>query len=332
MKANIVLFNGIWLLVLLLAPLVFAEDMKLGTNTVVLFASTELGKKILTSRDDFVSALSPFDRAARMKTDQTVSDEDYLKFVGQNVMPWLPDETNKIAGIFQVLEVKLAVWHLPFPSTILFIKTSGREEGDASYTRQNAVILCMRDIQSDRSKLTDLVTHELFHILSRQNPLLRKKLYHIIGFNPINTVELPENLRQRKITNPDGVQSSWFISVTNQGRILPVIPILYSSTLHYLPGRGGEFFDYLTFKLLAVTNADAYWEPGLINGRPQLLEPTEVRGFFEQVGNNTSYIIHPDEILADNFVLLISGTTNLPTPRIVADMRKVFMEQNLQTR
>jgi hypothetical protein len=332
MKVHVILFLGIGLLVLLLVPPIFAEEIKLGTNTVVLFASVEAGRKILTSHDDFVSALSPFDRAARVKTDQTVSEENYLKFVGQNVMPWLPDETNKITDIFQALEGKLAVWHLPFPSTILLIKTSGREEGDASYTRQNAVIICVRDIQSDRSKLSNLVTHELFHILSRQNPLLRRELYHIIGFNPINTVELPEMLRQRKITNPDGVQYNWYINVTNQSRALPVIPILYASTSHYVPTQGGEFFDYLIFKLLAVTNDNAHWEPRLINERPQLLEPVEVRGFFEQIGNNTSYIIHPDEILADNFVLLINGTTNPPTPRIIADMKKVFVEQNLQAR
>jgi hypothetical protein len=247
-------------------------------------------------------------------------------------MPWLPDETNKITGIFQTLERKLVAWHLPFPPTILLIKTSGREEGDASYTRQNAVILCERDLRSDESNLNNLITHELFHILSRQNPLLRRELYHIIGFNPINTVELPEELRQRKITDPDGVQYSWLINVTNQGRTLPVVPILCSSTLHYLPSQGGEFFNYLTFKLLVITNDGTHWVPRLINRHPQLLEPGEVQGFFEQVGNNTSYIIHPDEILADNFVLLINETTNPPTPRIVADMKKVFMEQNLRAR
>ena len=320
------------LFTLLLAPSIFAEDIRLGTNTVISFASVEAGKKILTSRDDFVSALSPFDRAARMKTDREVSEKDYLEFVGQSVMPWLPEETNKIADIFRTMGKKLAAWNLPFPSTIPFIKTSGREEGNASYTRQNAIILCERDIQSTGPKLNDLITHELFHVLSRQNPALRKKLYHIIGFNPISALEFPEELRQRKITNPDGVQYNWFINVTNQDHTLPVVPILYASTAHYVPSQEGEFFDYLTFKFLVITNGDVGWMPRLVNGHLQLLEPDEIEGFFEQVGNNTHYIIHPDEILADNFVLLMNEKTNPPTPRIVADMKRVFREEYLKAR
>ena len=320
------------LFTLMLVPSIFAGDIRLGTNTIISFAGVEAGKKILTSRDDFVSALSPFDRAARMKTDREVSEKDYLEFVGQSVMPWLPEDTNKIADIFQIMGKKLAAWNLPFPSTITFIKTSGREEGNASYTRQNAIVLCKQDIRSTGPKLNDLITHELFHVLSRQNPALRKKLYHIIGFNSISALEFPEELRQRKITNPDGVHYNWFINVTNQGHTLPVVPILYASKAHYVPSQGGEFFDYLTFRLLVITNGDLGWMPRLVNGHPQLLEPGEIEGFFEQVGNNTDYIIHPDEILADNFVLLMNEKTNPPTPRIIADMKKVFREEYLKAR
>jgi hypothetical protein len=292
----------------------------------------EIGRKILTSRDDFVSALSPFDRAARLKTDQAVSEDQYLKFVGQSVMPWSPEEANRITGIFQDLERKLMVWHLPFPPTVFLIKTSGREEGDASYTRQNAVVFCERDLQQSKSGLASLITHELFHILSRQNPQLRRELYKNIGFYPLNTTEFPEELGQRKITDPDGVQYNWFITVTNQGRTLQVIPILYASAPHYVPGQGGEFFDYLTFKLLAVTNNGTRWVPERVRRQLQLMDPAEAQGFFEQVGSNTGYIIHPDEILADNFVLLVNETTNLPTPRIVAGMNRVFMAQNAEAR
>ena len=36
----------------------------------------------------------------------------------------------------------------------------------------------------------------------------------------------------------------------------------------------------------------------------------ESAGFFEQVGRNTGYIIHPDEILAENFVKLAIGISD----------------------
>ena len=39
------------------------------------------------------------------------------------------------------------------------------------------------------------------------------------------------------------------------------------------------------------------------DGSPAL-NMEEVENFFEQIGKNTNYIIHPDEVLADNFIFL----------------------------
>ena len=52
-----------------------------------------------------------------------------------------------------------------------------------------------------------------------------------------------------------------------------------------------------------------------------VIDPKKEPAFFEKVGKNTNYIIHPDEILADNFVHLVIGTKNLSTPRIIDEMR-----------
>ena len=42
----------------------------------------------------------------------------------------------------------------------------------------------------------------------------------------------------------------------------------------------------------------------------------QIQGFYEQVGRNTDYVIHPEEILADNFEYLLIGRPNLPSPDI----------------
>jgi hypothetical protein len=39
------------------------------------------------------------------------------------------------------------------------------------------------------------------------------------------------------------------------------------------------------------------------------------------VGRNTQYIIHPEEILADNFALLVLGETSIPSPVILEKMK-----------
>jgi hypothetical protein len=50
----------------------------------------------------------------------------------------------------------------------------------------------------------------------------------------------------------------------------------------------------------------------------------QVSGFFEQVGRNTEYLIHPEEILADNFALLFSRDRNAPSPDIIKKMAEVL--------
>ena len=54
------------------------------------------------------------------------------------------------------------------------------------------------------------------------------------------------------------------------------------------------------------------------DGQPVLHTPAEIAGYIEKIGQNTQYIIHPEEILADNFTLAIEPKENLPNPEIVA--------------
>jgi hypothetical protein len=51
-----------------------------------------------------------------------------------------------------------------------------------------------------------------------------------------------------------------------------------------------------------------------------------VKGFHEQIGRNTGYIIHPEEVLADNFVLLVRRETDVPSPEILERMDALLIE------
>src|ERR1700680_4892085 len=99
------------------------------------FTTIEQGRKLLTRRDDFVVRLSPFDRAARMKTDNNVSERDFLRFVGDSVLSWTPAERAVVESAWADLASKLDELSLPFPTTIHLVKTTGAEEGGQEYTR-----------------------------------------------------------------------------------------------------------------------------------------------------------------------------------------------------
>ncbi len=73
-------------------------QIKIGITTNIVFASNDDAKTILLERDDFVERLSPFDRSSRMKTDKNISEDIYLKFVGENILSWNNNEKSGSRG------------------------------------------------------------------------------------------------------------------------------------------------------------------------------------------------------------------------------------------
>jgi hypothetical protein len=63
-------------------------------------------------------------------------------------------------------------------------------------------------------------------------------------------------------------------------------------------------------------------------GDRHLVELKELQGFFEQVGRNTQYLIHPEEILADNFAIAISGQTDVKSPAIPREILRIMQEKS----
>lgn len=289
---------------------------------MVRFATAEEGRNILGQSDEFITALTPFDRRVRMKSDAEVSEKDLLAYLSQSVKSWEPTETNRISGILRSAEIKLAGCAGLFPTNIWLIKTSGEEEFNNAYTRQNAIVFPRAVLHGQESILWYLVLHELFHIMSRHNAEFREAAYAVIGFRPINEIELPPNLRERKVTNPDGVENGWVIGLTNRGDSIHAVPILLATGPAFDPNQGGDYF-----RLLVVQRSGGRWLPELVAGNPRLVRPSETTGWFEQIGRNTRYTIHPDEILAENFVRWLEGSTNLPTPRIVSDLAAALKQR-----
>ena len=279
---------------------------------------------MLGRRDEFVRALSPFDRSARLKTPRNVSEEEYLTFVRRQSLDWTAGEMARVRAVLTSAGEKLAALR-PFANTkFVFVKTSGLEEGGAAYTRGAAVFLPRAVLEKPGPELEKLVLHEMFHVVSRGDPILRRALYALIGFEVTEDIELPPSYRSRKITNPDAPTFDSVVELPFEKESIHVAPVLFSRTAAYDPQKGGEFFDYLQFRLMVVEKRDGRWSPVLRLGEPRLLEVKHVPSFFDRIGRNTNYVIHPDEILADNFVYLIQEKTDLPTPGIVLKMRQVL--------
>ncbi|MFL6589136.1 MAG: hypothetical protein ACJ8M4_03095 [Chthoniobacterales bacterium] len=301
-----------------------AGSLAIGKKTAIRFLSAGESRPLITARDDFVTRLSPFDRAARLKVARPVSEAEYLDFVGNNVRDWTDTEIQKLRSLIEELPPLLE--ELPFPATIQLIKTSGAEEGNAAYTRGTAIMIPTAELSKTAPELKKLLCHEMFHILSRANPVLREKLYSIIGFYECEEIQLPPELASRKITNPDAPRNNHFIRLQTGNENYLAMPVLFSNSEHYDEKRDGEFFAYLQFQFLVVeeTGHPGRLKPAEQNGAPRLVGVRDETGFFERVGRNTDYIIHPEEILADNFALLVLGGEKIPSPEIVEKMKTVL--------
>jgi hypothetical protein len=302
-----------------------AQEVPLHGQTKLHFASLEEGQAALGKTDAYVRAQSRYDRQSRMATEDDVSEEQFLRFAAAAVEAWPEEEIQTLTAAASSIQKRLAPYRLPFPPTVLLIRTSGKEEGNAAYCRANAVILPGRLVTKHEAKdLERLLLHELFHVLSSHNPELRKALYAIIGFKPAPGIEFPASLRDRKITNPDASTIEYRIDLTIDGQAKSAAPILYTSLDKYRAGAGGTFFQHMLFKLMIVEEAEGKWRPVEVNGKAIVVDPKKLPSFQEQIGGNTTYIIHPDEILADNFVHLALENDKVPTPRILTEMKKVL--------
>ena len=288
----------------------------------VRLATVEEGKSLLAADDDFSRSLSRFDLQSRLKSGDEVTLDDWKRFVSSHVRDWDDVRSQAATESLQRLSKRMGGYELPLPKEIVLVHTTGDEEGNAAYTRGTAIVLPDKVLAYPPTQLDRLLAHELFHVLSRHDGALRQKLYRIIGFEVCEPLELPPSLAPRKITNPDAPLIDCTIELAAaDGKVYTAAPVLYASAKEYDAARGGSFFQYLTFRLLVVERAGERWQPKLLDGEPIVIDAKKEPAYFEKIGKNTNYVIHPDEILADNFVHLVMEDRDLMTPRIVEDMR-----------
>jgi hypothetical protein len=304
--------RNLWIAgVLAWAGLVLADEPEF------VFVTADQGRAVLSQRDDFVAAMSPFDRAARVKKGGTVTEAQYLAFAGRSAVSWDPAHRAKVEAALESLKPQFARLKAPLPAPVMLIESTGQEEGQAEYTRGDAIIL-PRGLFADPDKKLDFVlAHEVFHLLTRRDPALRDDLYSDIGFERCDAA-LPAALASRKITNPDAPASQHCIEVKWRGGAYRALPVLYADSPAWDPKRGGEFFEYLQFRLVLDTSEQASSPAG--STRLVKLDE-EIGGFYEQVGSNTTYVIHPEEILADNFAQVLTGAAPA-TPIVHKHLRK----------
>ncbi len=267
----------------------------------------------------FFTKISTLDMSLQMKRNYPADVPrdsilgDYQQFLEQDVTHFSPGERVLLEKIFSKIEQLCA--HLSpdvFPEKVELIKTKGRHYGNGVYyTRENRIVLPANELQSpNEAALREVLIHEIFHIYSRQHPGKRRALYALIGFRELDDVlVLPGAIKSRLLLNPDGVDTgvAILLAVANGDTTLTV-PLITANAPAYLPSRP-NYFEYIDFNLYPIQmQVNGYQVITDSLGRSPL-RVNELPDFFRQITDNTFYIIHPDEILADNFKWLVLAQT-----------------------
>ena len=279
-------------------PEILPEDeVEFVDGTKLIFVSQEEGARIMGTSDEYSQALSKYDIASRTYNPSNDQEQQYLAFAAAQAQKW---EENEIAVLkIKIMQVKDKIENLGlklnFPSEIKLVKSTLQEEGGViSYTRTNYIVM--------KGDVTEnFIIHELFHILTRHNPEKRDELYKTINFNKSNRISYPEAIKDHIVTNPDAPFLDHTIQLTIDGEQKEAVFILYTGKDY----ESGSFFNQWQQKLMLVEGGANNKAPILVNNAPVLLDFSAASDLKEKIGNNTSYTLHPEEILADHFIMLV---------------------------
>lgn len=265
----------------------------------------------------------------------------FIDYLRGDMESFTPEESALVAEVMQeVFNTCNTVAPGIFPDSLVMLKTKGNHYGaSVYYTRENYIVVPADVLSPEmRRQFTSTMYHELFHVYSRLNPAKRARLYRLIGFETIGLehLRLPDALAARVLHNPDGVDFAQKITLdTGNGKTIDAIPVIYANYPGFKPDQP-EFFGYVEFNLFQIEKTtDGAWkvltQP---DGYTSVLDLKNLPDFFRQIKDNTGYIIHPDEVLADNFAFLMQGKSNpkitarfsAPGKKLIADLEAVLRD------
>lgn len=265
--------------------------------------------------DGFFQSLSIADMSIQLKKSDMPDSGGESKLLYQDLLrtemeDFSDDEKKFMEDVFASAKSALdKINPKLLPRRIELIKTKANHYGpDVYYTREDAIIVPNNIFEKPSIEAQmPIMLHEIFHILSRYNKEFREKMYALIGFTRFEEqLILPKEISDRLLTNPDGVSREYAINLKDEkGKEQLALPLIMSTKDRFDPSMP-VFFSYLSFDLFPLVKITPNQVTlGLDISGGSALSIQHNADFFKQIKDNTQYIIHPDEIMADNFMMAI---------------------------
>ena len=283
------------------------------------FSSKREAENLLGELDVYTSNLNEFELMAKLQVFQKVTVSDYLNHIKEQALDWNNELKELVLGAIEDLSNHLDLNPMPLPKEVHFVLTTGLDEGFAAYTRGSAIFLNERIIRNHRN-LTRLIAHELVHVATRNNGKWKDNLYSQIGFLPCDPPVFTPEFQKYVFSNPDAPRIEHALEVTYNGVKQKVAPIIYTSQENYL---GGNFFEYIEVRLFLLDGENAT-DYHMYPEEIRIIDFDDCQEFFENVGNNTNYLFHAEEILADNIADIYTDRLDYESPEIIRKILQIL--------
>jgi len=276
-------------------------------------ATPAQGEAALTAGDAFMQALSPADLAVRLHHDGGTVD-DLRALYAHAGLAWTDAERARLDAAVARHHTQFEALARWLPDTVYLAKNSDVVDGGFPHTR-GTTIFFGPSLPATDAELDKVLVHELWHVLSRHNAAQHDAIYGLIGFTHCTRVDIPDEMRARLLTNPDAPTVDYVAPRAAPGAFLT--PVLTVDPPHFTPSKP-HFGDYLGVHFYSFTrDAAGVCSMQMDHGAAAEIDlHAAVAELLPSTGRNTGYVIHPEEILADNFEQMLTGRTDEPDPQV----------------
>lgn len=285
----------------------------------ILLDSLAAADKIaVDTKENFFGIASQLEFQIQMSAKESCSSHEmckskYINFLKEDVVNFEPEERELMIEVMDsaMFLVNHAFPNLNFPQ-IELIKTKATHYGPGVYyTRDNAIILPYDQINvNNKVSLIAVMLHEISHIVSRYHVSFKDDMYGLIGFKKMDKkLVYPQEILNIILKNPDGLNDRYYIELMNEGKAIKAVPIIVSNKSEVSDLKPG-FMSYIKFDLYEIKEGPNGYAIECDENGYSNMNSVYMKSFFDQIKDNTQYIIHPDEIIADNFLFLTSGIRN----------------------
>lgn len=271
------------------------------------YLSAKESAEVLGSVDYYYDSLSPkMLEFLCQKKGATV--EEYREFSMKQTLDYTEAEKEIIdksmARIMKTIEEN--GYELPKNANLSFAKTTMEEGlGAGGYTHGNTVFLAQvvidyvaknEEVEAVNEYFDEVVSHEIFHCLTRNNPDFRKDMYSIINFTiKESDFDIPKEIRDEMVGNPDVRHHDSYATFTINGEKKDCYLVFLTD--YTFEKSGDSFFDGMYTGLVDINDGTLY-------------RYTEASDFYDVLGANTEYCEDPEECMATNFSYAIAYGIN----------------------